>query len=175
MITRVVSMMAVACLAWTWLIPTHTAAPTSQPADLGRVPIGSIVAWHKALTGEDKPPRGWQACDGSDITEGPLAGKKAPDLNSSATNRDGGRFLRGNATSGIVQEANVGQHTHTVPAKDRPYVVEHEHGNERLTRASLTDKRAFIVMTEYRTGHNGVPSLEARPDNMSVVWILRIQ
>jgi len=79
--------------------------------DSTRPPLGSIVAWLPAYAAKAEIPSGWQRCDGSDITTGPLAGMKTPDLNGSK------RFLRGSADdkAGSMEEDAVQDHQHTDP------------------------------------------------------------
>jgi hypothetical protein len=72
------------------------------------MPIGSIVAWDKSLTGTPSLPAGWVECDGSVLSdsESPLNGQTIPSLN--ATNK----FLRGSTTSGGTGGAD--SHSHTI-------------------------------------------------------------
>ncbi len=94
----------------------------------GIVPVGTIVAWHRDLPGMPPLPLpdGWQECDGSPITEGPLAGSSTPDLNGQ------GLFLRGGSGSGVEQGASLRAHEHgagqyeaqsaSVPLEDNTHV-----------------------------------------------------
>src|SRR2546426_6146967 len=68
----------------------------AAPPDL---PIGSIIAWNKTLTGVPTLPAGWVECAGGNVSDSrsPLNGQSIPNLNSSTN-----RFLRGNTTSGTV-------------------------------------------------------------------------
>ena len=79
--------------------------------DSTRPPIGSIIAWLPSYSAKAEIPTGWQRCDGSDITKGPLAGRKTPDLNNVK------RFLRGSsdADSGTFEEDSVQDHLHADP------------------------------------------------------------
>ena len=67
-------------------------------------PVGSILAWHPNLGGVPSLPAGWQLCNGSTITSGPMAGRVTPNLNGNTTSESGdtsrGRFLRGSTVSG---------------------------------------------------------------------------
>ena len=75
--------------------------------DATRPPLGSIVAWLPSYSSSSLPS-GWQRCDGSAITEGPLAGTSTPDLNSAR------RFMRGgsDAAAGTAEEDSVQDHLH---------------------------------------------------------------
>ena len=57
-----------------------------------------------------EPPLGWQRCNGSAITEGPLVGQDTPDLNNQ------GLFLRGSLDGGAgsVQSDALKNHEHNV-------------------------------------------------------------
>lgn len=59
--------------------------------DSTRPPVGSIIAWLPSYSSKAEIPSGWQRCDGSHISKGPLSGRKTPDLNNSK------RFLRGSS------------------------------------------------------------------------------
>jgi hypothetical protein len=63
------------------------------------VPVGSVVAWLKNLSGVPTLPDGWIECNGQVVNDpaSPLHGVTLPDLNGGA-----GRFLRGAAASGTL-------------------------------------------------------------------------
>lgn len=71
-------------------------------------PIGTIVAWHKSLTGTPTLPDGWVQCDGQTLRDSasPYNGQVIPNLNGEA------RFLRGGATSGVAQADQFQDHGH---------------------------------------------------------------
>ena len=71
-------------------------------------PIGTILAWQGASISGSDLPQGWQLCDGSQITRGPMVGLNTPDLNSA------GLFLRGGPQeeAGEVQDDAVQDHHH---------------------------------------------------------------
>jgi len=79
--------------------------------DSTRPPLGSIVAWLPAYSAKAEIPSGWQRCDGSEITQGPLKGMATPELNASK------RFLRGAADeqAGSMEEDAVQDHQHADP------------------------------------------------------------
>jgi len=72
----------------------------------GIVPVGSVVAWHKDLTGVSGLPDGWIECDGSVVndSEWPLDGAAVLDLDGT------GRFLRGNTVSGVTPLGGIQDH-----------------------------------------------------------------
>ncbi|MCP4129741.1 MAG: hypothetical protein GY754_01875 [bacterium] len=63
-------------------------------------PVGSIQAWHKTLDESLEIPAGWVECNGQVVndTESDYDGLTVPDLNGE------GRFLRGGAVSGELEE-----------------------------------------------------------------------
>jgi len=72
------------------------------------VPIGSIISWFGSFhTGVDLPS-GWQLCNGSTITSGPMAGQETPDLNNA------GLFVRGGPenVAGSIEDDTVRDHHH---------------------------------------------------------------
>jgi hypothetical protein len=63
-------------------------------------PIGSIIFWHKSLTGiPGTLPLGWVECNGQTISdsESPINGQVIPNINGD------GRFIRGSEISGTTQ------------------------------------------------------------------------
>lgn len=74
---------------------------TPSSEGFGIVPIGSIQAWHKDLSGVSLPD-GWVECNGQLLSdpESPLNGETIPDLNGES------RFLRGSSTSGTLQDVS---------------------------------------------------------------------
>lgn len=131
-----------------------------------QLPIGSIIAWHRAL-GVLVLPDGWEECDGSTVKdrESAMYGVTKPDLNGE------GRFLRGNATSGIMQDAT---HVYDNPGTGSLVV-----GTANTTGIYNSDG-TFSHSLQYRdvmsTG-SGVTTVSnyyaTRPINMSVVWIIK--
>ena len=148
-------------------------------ADLvtGTVPIGSIIAWHKTLTGVPVLPDSFLECDGSVISDvdSPMNGQTLPDLNGV------GRFLRGASTSGTEQADAFQGHHH------RMKVIVYFPGggvydwwlsgpNTDVT-SEYRDGISWGVFDPLTDGVNGAPRTgsETRPINMSVVWIMRIK
>jgi len=74
------------------------------------VPIGSIIAWNKNMSGTPALPAEWVECNGQVLSdaESPLNGQTIPNLNSGANSTFGtttnvGRYLRGSTSSGSYQ------------------------------------------------------------------------
>ena len=77
--------------------------------EVGGDPIGSIEAFHKSMPGTPVLPWGWVECNGQVLAdpESPYNGQTIPSLNAT------GKFLRGSAVSGTMQNEDIGGHTHT--------------------------------------------------------------
>ena len=129
------------------------------------VPIGSIVAWHKTLTGVPALGEAWMECDGTAITdaESPMNGQNTPNLNGAVAGGLLGRFLRGDTTSGTLQADDNKPHTHDV------------------TKATVLGGGSTYIDTNSSVSATGTEAtsstgtLESRPYNMTVVWIIRIK
>lgn len=135
--------------------------------NVGLVPVGSIVAWHKSLVSFSASlPDGWVECNGQVIEDegSRLFGKVVPDLNG------GGQFLRGGLQSGTLEEGSsvVGYPVDTGGCTS----VVVENGD------TVTTSRGG-VLTNNTTANDGCGNFghafEIRPRNMSVVWIMRIK
>lgn len=115
------------------------------------LPIGSVVAWAKSISGMPSLPAGWVECNGQSISDAqsPYNGITIPSLNS--TNR----FLRGATTSGTTGGAAT--HTHTIPG---PNYYGNSYGNtgpRQPLAGSTTDPGSSL------------------PPYYDVVWIMRIK
>ena len=75
---------------------------------IGIVPIGSVVALFKSITGTPPLLPNWVECNGQTLSNGdsPLNGQVIPDLNGD------NNFLRGSSTSGSTGGSET--HTHTL-------------------------------------------------------------
>merc|ERR1719249_72384 len=64
---------------------------------LNMAPVGTIIAWtpkpNKDSTEKELLPKGWQECDGTEISEGIWKGQKTPNINGEE------RFLRGTSNT----------------------------------------------------------------------------
>lgn len=94
------------------LLPTQTGnsgnvltsnGTTHAWSQAGLVPVGAIVAWHKAFANTPALPSQFVECNGQTLSDAGSVynGQVIPDLNG------GGRFLRGNATSGTMNAAST--------------------------------------------------------------------
>lgn len=161
---------------------TILSASAEGAAGLGMVPIGAIVAWHKSMNpipgietlGVIPPlPAGWEECDGSSITDpaSPMKGQVKPDLNSTpADYSGGGRFLRGGTTSGILQHATQICNQND-PGGDFMVVRNPiPSGSDGDNSENYVYGNFTTLSTPTRAGNTAY----ARPVNMSVVWIIRV-
>lgn len=154
-----------------------------------RPPVGSIIAWHKQPNakhdGSDsgnplsaEPPDGWMECNGDPLPpNSPLAKTGAthtPKLNS-------GRFLRGAGTSGTYQSDAFQDHIHIAPSLNGRSVTfwgQHNHPDDPSSNdifRSVTGTRQFVEIDHTGTSNSGRAADETRPQNMSVVWIIRVK
>ena len=101
---------------------------------IGIVPIGSIIALAKSLTGIPPLLPSFVQCDGQVLSDGdsPLNGQTIPDLNAAAGTA---RFLRGAATSGGTGGSET--HTHTITSN----------GNDSALGGSLNAKEQTTSST----------------------------
>ncbi len=155
-------------------------------------PIGTILAWHKNMSGAPALPDGWIECNGQVISdsESPFNGGSAPNLNNppNAWNSRG-VVLRGHTTSGLFQQDELQGHTHidsghthdyTFSSPENggtiPYGVQIGGGLFRVTNIRTTNAAAANLGDPTGTTF-GTPRYgnETRSANMSVVWIMRIK
>jgi len=173
----------------------HIYDDSSTEADkwspLGMVPVGSIIAWHKTLTGMVTLPSNWVECNAGagnvNDTESPIHGQPIPELNAdgertAAITSGGGAFLRGDTTSGTFADDTIQHHDHDV----------YERATSATTGAGLTlvqdsstpgsasaTPTSGIVDVKNSTHHTAAGDKregnETQPFNMTVVWIMRIK
>jgi len=129
------------------------------------VPIGTILAWHKSLTGVPALPTGWVECNGQVLNDSssPLNGQTLPNLNGDK------RFLRGGQTSGVIQGMMLEDHVHYTTVNY--YAGYYAGGAWGLNRPA---GNGFNVALS-SGGATGSVGTETRPLNMSVVWIMRVR
>ncbi len=169
-----------------WILGGNVGIGTSNPqakldvngaiSGFGIVPIGSIIAWHKSLTGGPSLPDGWVECAGQTLSDvdSPYNGQVIPDLNS------GGRFLRGSATSGTLQADAFQGHYHEIidPGGINGHIVADSSNEAGIGPAlNMTFHGSLNVGSPKTDNINGTPKIanETRPVNMSVVWIMRVK
>jgi hypothetical protein len=128
-------------------------------------PLGTIMAWHKNLSGTPSLPDGWLECNGQTVTDtaSPYFGMTLPNLNGQS------RFLRGTTgTTGTLQ----GQGTNLQGIE----VLGSLAVGGGFSRISYTDggSTQWRNLSEVTRVVSGLDTLaETRPVNMSVVWIIR--
>jgi hypothetical protein len=86
----------------------------NQTNNTGLVPVGTIIAWAKDLTGVSSLPDGWVECNGQILNDpnSTLNNTTIPDLNGISGDQ---RFLRGSSISGGTGGASsVASHSHLV-------------------------------------------------------------
>lgn len=150
-------------------------------------PIGIIKAWHKNFPNVPEITDEWLECNGQtvDDLDSPLHGQILPLLNGNTT--DGGKFLRGISTGGQTGETQESQnkdhnhlltdpgHVHSMPDQGGPGVYSPAYRNYYVVNQQGTANRV-----ETNLGYTGISlanegGSEARPTNMSVVWIMRVK
>jgi hypothetical protein len=132
-------------------------------------PIGSVFAWLKSLTNTPTLPSNWVECNGQTISdaESVYNGVTIPDLNGSLGSGLKGYFLRGHTSSGLTESSQNLSHSHEVHCGTGTQA-----GTQTKIYASgiqVTAKDSFSVPSDESGGS------EARPNNYSVVWIMRIK
>lgn len=136
---------------------TYRAAHAEKAAIVEQtiVPVGSIIAWAKSLTGVPALPAGWVECNGQTLSDpqSPLNGQVIPNLNGASGGTQ--RFLRGSTTSGTTGGSET--HYHTVPACSHGNMVSGS-GNEEGVHANQTT--------------NNISTL---PSYYEIVWIMKIK
>lgn len=151
------------------------------------IPIGTIMAWHKSMTGTPALPEQWAECNGQTLNDpaSPYNGQVIPNLNgepSGANSPDFSSkerlFLRGGIVSGTGQQDAFQGHTHTLNNELR-YI---DTGGSYQWPGAGTDAKGGDLNPAgtppyVAQGSNGTPrpDNETRPKSMSVIWIMRIK
>lgn len=111
------------------------------------VPIGTVVLWHKSLTGIPSLPGGWAECDGSTISDAdsPMNGQALPSLLSTRL------YLRGNTTSGGTGGTTTHSHTTSSAGTDSAYspspIAYNAVGNPNAGTDTQNHEPPYITMT----------------------------
>jgi hypothetical protein len=158
------------CAANQVLVASGSGGVACVTAGFGLMPIGSIAAWNKSMTGVPSLPSGWVECNGQTLSDAgsPLNGQVIPDLNNAVSAGLKGRFLRGNTTSGVVESDLVRNHNH-------PFTEEGFSPNSNCWSSdSCSGGYVGYEQTHNRTTDSS-GGLETRPYNYSVVWIMRVK
>lgn len=139
------------------------------------IPLGTIVAWHKNITGMAKPPKGWVECKGGFVQGGSLDGEAIPDLNVKR------RFLRGAMKSGPIEDHAIQGHAHkfnhnkltAIDWNSKPPKGHQEYGYLRNGDFGYYFNDWKIMDPISIAGFGDLEiTTETRPINMSVVWII---
>jgi len=127
------------------------------------IPPRSIVAWHGSFVTPPPLPEDWQLCNGLEcrIDNSPLIGQVIPNYNGD------GRFIRGSATSGTLQNASeIDRYVRNATA-----LVVNTYNTETGTSAPAATPR-----TTGTAGADLGPLIVAfRPINVSMNWIMKVQ
>ncbi|MCR9143879.1 MAG: DUF2341 domain-containing protein [bacterium] len=150
----------------------------------GQQPVGTIIAWHKSLTGTPALPDGWVECNGQVLNDplSPYNGDTIPDLNNSQDARySKGSFLRGDLTSGDFEADQLQTHRHFWTSENgldsqilwiaRQEIVGEPANSVSFSQAPGWNARNTII----GEAHNANVGSETRPTNMSVVWIMKVR
>jgi len=118
------------------------------------VPIGSIIAWAKSITGVPALPAGFVECDGAVLNNAlsPLDGQTMPNLNGNSESTK--KFLRGATTSGTAAATTT--HTHSI-------------GQTSKVIRGIADDTSETYDSAATTGANGNV-----PPYYEVVYIIRV-
>jgi len=163
------------------------------------MPVGSIVAWHKSMTGTPSLPENWVECNGQTLSDSdsPYDGQVIPNLNgdgagAASPGQSGAEqmFLRGGTTSGTGQTDAMQGHKHTGntgtlpanPAEDKTsyynsYASSENPSWHAYTWQASPTTSTLTISGPSSDGVNGTPRTadETRPKNMTVVWIMKIK
>lgn len=126
----------------------------NTPAGQFPVPIGSIMAWAKNISGVPTLSDGWVECNGQVLADplSPLDGQTMPDLNGASGDP---RFLRGSSASGSTGGSE--DHTHTLSAH------------------AFTNTSAGGSSNSWVNFDNTVGETSTLPSYYSVVWIMKVR
>jgi microcystin-dependent protein len=152
-------------------------------------PVGTILAWHKSAHNGAHIPDGWFECNGqTKVIDNRTY--TVPNLNSGGSGGTG-LFIRGGAVSGVLQASALAKHKHAIAAS-RATVTDTE-GNVMDRRQMYfsppsaeidhwrvsfpAGKHAFksnmgVSIPAHSSDDTGAE--ETRPENMSMVWIMRV-
>lgn len=124
------------------------------------LPIGSLMAWAKTITGVPTLPSGWVQCDGQVLSDAdsPLNGQTMPALNAANA------FLRGNSASGATGGAAT--HTHAYSFSTDNASGNYQQGGSDAAPYSWTHSHA-VAGTSIAAANV--------PPYYAVVWIIRIK
>ena len=139
-----------------------------------KVPVGTILAWHRDLPGTSRLPEGWEECDGQLVRdrESPLYSQRLPDLNSQVYAGGRGRYLRGGRESGRLNESTYWTDNGASYSSGGP--------NGRYFGAPYARIGDLDATTPLQNTYIDAPTRLASARRfqtaaMSVVWIIRVK
>jgi hypothetical protein len=157
-------------------------------------PVGTVKAWHKSANGTPQTlPWGWVEANGAALsdTESPLNGITLPDINSN------GRFIRGSNTSGNEQANQNLAHLHDIIGSGSNvlgYTTLGANVNVQILQSSggalgfgAGNYYAIGISAGFSGGYSKSNEIasnlsiansgnsEARPDNISMVYIIKVK
>jgi hypothetical protein len=129
------------------------------------VPLGTILPWLKDYTNTPILNNRWVECNGQTLSDSDSVfdGQIIPDLNGAVGSGLKGRFLRGHTESGLTESSQNLAHTHTMSG-DTYGPSGGAHNIDFSERSNETS-----------TATNTSGGTEARPNNYSVVYIMRVK
>jgi hypothetical protein len=144
------------------------------------VPIGGVIPWHKSFASITLGDE-WKECDGSliDDPESPYYTLTIPDMNG------GARFIKGAATSGTLQASANKAHDHSL--SDPGHFHSITEGVIGTTGGPITNRTANLGAGSFNSTPETTESkvtgislssdgeTSARPDNITMVYIMRIK
>ncbi|AWB66009.1 hypothetical protein C2869_05955 [Saccharobesus litoralis] len=139
---------------------------------LPSAPVGTILAWHKDLTGVPAELGDeWVICNGQIILdpESPLYGQNSPDLNSDKYEAGKGLYLRGGATSGVVNESTQ------ITDNGYKYGFSNRGSYYGAAYFSIYDAEDFVGQPNGFYSSNYRVKARFQVAAMTVVWIMKIK
>ena len=150
-------------------------------------PVGTILAWHKSLTGTPGLPASgeWVECNGQTLSDAqsPYNTQVIPNLNGDAAGANSpgqtaklSMFLRGGLNSGTGQQDAFQGHWHDIYRKHGSG-TEYTGVHSNYANTGSEEKTGYYAKDPTSDGANGAPRTanETRPVNMSVVWIMKVK
>ena len=134
---------------------------------IGFVPVGTILPWHKSLTGTPTLPEQFAECNGQTISDpdSPYNGQTLPDLNGN------NYFLRGNSSSGTTG----GTLSHSFAQASGSTHWPSDSGHYYAHKLTINGTTIWEDHTENNTGETKTVTIDNQPPFMDIVWIIRIK
>ena len=157
--TILIALLLVTCIV-TLLNSAKSQNPSAESAQFKKLPVGTILPWYP-YEKNPKPPKGWIIPDGRVIQNGPLKGRKAPNLTDD-------RFLMG------VYGKRVGKPggKNSIPDKTLNHGWNSiKHGE--IGYGSRTGNATYKGKIKSHGSHNH--GGENRPKYLGVLFIMKIQ